>query len=208
MSKFVPPTFEAKSFNCPHCHAYAHQNWTRMIDGYHEIINNLYIVYCAHCKKYSLWLNKKMIYPESTGIQPPNADLNPEIIEDYIEAANIVNKSPRGSVALLRLAIQKLCKQLGEDGKNINDNIASLVKKGLPVTIQKALDIVRVVGNDAVHPGQIDLKDDSVIASRLFELINIIAYTMITQPKEIAALYETLPEDKRAGIEKRDNNSN
>lgn len=146
-----------------------------------------------------------MIFPESTGIQSPNADLNSEIIEDYLEAANIVNKSPRGSVALLRLAIQKLCKQLGEDGKNINDNIASLVKKGLPVTIQKALDIVRVVGNDAVHPGQIDLKDDSVIASKLFELINIIAYTMITQPKEIAALYETLPEDKRAGIERRDN---
>ncbi|TDA69316.1 DUF4145 domain-containing protein [Sulfuricurvum sp. IAE1] len=205
MSKFVSPAFELKSFNCPHCHAYAHQNWTSVINGFHNVVSNLRIVYCAHCGNYSLWLNKKMIFPESTGIQSPNADLNSEIIEDYLEAANIVNKSPRGSVALLRLAIQKLCKQLGEDGKNINDNIASLVKKGLPVTIQKALDIVRVVGNDAVHPGQIDLKDDSVIASKLFELINIIAYTMITQPKEIAALYETLPEDKRAGIERRDN---
>ncbi len=28
---------------------------------------------------------------------------------------------------------------------------------------------------------------------------------MITQPKEIEALYETLPEAKKAGIEKRDN---
>ena len=205
MHKIVPPSFESKSFNCPHCHAYAHQIWKSIIDGNHNFVNNLEIAYCSHCKKYSLWLNEKMIYPETTGIQPPNTDLEQGIIEDYLEASSIVNKSPRGAVALLRLAIQKLCKQLGEEGKNINNDIASLVKKGLPVTIQKALDIVRVVGNDAVHPGQIDLKDDQETANKLFDLINIIAHTMITQPKEIAALYETLPEAKKAGIEKRDN---
>ena len=146
-----------------------------------------------------------MVYPDSTGIQAPNIDLEQDIIDDYLEATNIVNKSPRGAVALLRLVIQKLCKQLGEEGKNINQDIASLVKKGLPITIQKALDIVRVVGNDAVHPGQIDLRDDQETAYKLFDLINIIAHTMITQPKEISALYETLPEAKKTGIEKRDN---
>ena len=151
MHKIVPPSYEAKSFNCPHCHAYAHQIWKAIIDGNHNFVQNLNIAYCSHCNKYSLWLNEKMIYPETTGIQPPNTDLEQEIIEDYLEASNIVNRSPRGAVALLRLAIQKLCKQLGEEGKNINNDIASLVKKGLPVTIQKALDIVRVIGNDAVH---------------------------------------------------------
>ncbi|WP_345977991.1 DUF4145 domain-containing protein [Sulfurimonas sp. HSL3-7] len=205
MHKIVPPSFNAKSFNCPHCHAYSHQIWRDIWDSTNTYVNGLNIVYCSHCKKYSLWLNEKMIYPETTGIQPPNTDLEQEIIDDYLEASSIVNKSPRGAVALLRLAIQKLCKQLGEEGKNINNDIASLVKKGLPVTIQKALDIVRVVGNDAVHPGQIDLKDDQEIANKLFDLINIIAHTMITQPKEIAALYETLPEAKKEGIEKRDN---
>ena len=157
MHRIVSPSFESKSFNCPHCHAYAHQIWKSIYDHHNNRVNNLEIAYCSHCKNFSLWLNEKMIYPETTGIQPPNTDLEQEIIEDYLEASNIVNKSPRGAVALLRLAIQKLCKQLGEEGKNINNDIASLVKKGLPVTIQKALDIVRVVGNDAVHPGQIDL---------------------------------------------------
>ena len=208
MHKIIPPSFETNSFNCPHCQAYAHQIWRSVLDNNSHFIGDLEIAYCSHCKKYSLWKDEKMIYPETTGIQPPNSDLEQEIIDDYLEAANIVNKSPRGAAALLRLAIQKLCKQLGEEGKNINKDIASLVKKGLPITIQKALDIVRVIGNDAVHPGQIDLKDNQEIANKLFELINIIAYTMITQPKEIEALYETLPEDKKAGIAIRDSNKN
>lgn len=204
MHKIVPPSYETTSFNCPNCHAYSHQIWRDTLNDQHNWINNLKIAYCSHCHKYSLWLDKKIIYPSTTGIQPPNNDLLQEIQDDYLEAANIVNKSPRGAVALLRLAIQKLCKQLGEDGKNINNDIASLVKKGLPPTIQQALDIVRVVGNDAVHPGQIDLKDNQEIANKLFELINIIAHVMITQPKEIAALYETLPEEKKEAIVTRD----
>lgn len=204
MHKAVPPSFETTSFNCPNCHAYSHQIWRDTLDNHNTWIKNLKIAYCSHCEKYSLWLNRKMIYPNSTGIALPNRDLEKDIQEDYLEAANIVNKSPRGAVALLRLAIQKLCKQLGEDGNNINNNIASLVQKGLPQTIQQALDIVRVVGNDAVHPGQIDLKDNQEMANKLFELINIIAHVMITQPKEIASLYETLPQEKKEAITIRD----
>ena len=204
MHKIVPPVFEERSFNCPHCNAYSHQRWKEILTSNHDWVDNLKIAYCSHCKMYSLWLNEKIIYPDSTGIQEPNNDLEDDIRDDYLEAASIVNKSPRGAVALLRLAIQKLCKQLGEDGRNINKDIASLVEKGLPATIQQALDIVRVIGNDAVHPGQIDLKDNQQVANKLFELINIIAHVMITQPKEISALYETLPEEKREAIKTRD----
>jgi len=52
--------------------------------------------------------------------------------------------------------------------------------------------------------GQIDLNDSKEIAYKLFELINIIAQTMITQPKEISNMYSSLPGDKLEGIEKRD----
>ncbi len=104
----------------------------------------------------------------------------------------------------MRLCIQKVCEQLGEKGKKIDDDIAALVKRGLPITVQQALDIVRVVGNNAVHPGQIDLKDDQDTAMSLFGLVNLIAQIMITQPKEVAALYGSLPPTSLDAIQRRD----
>ena len=65
------------------------------------------------------------------------------------------------------------------------------------------MDIVRVTGNDAVHPGQIDT-DDIKIVNKLFELINVIIEYMIALPKQVSSLYDTLPESKRDGITKRD----
>jgi hypothetical protein len=102
------------------------------------------------------------------------------------------------------LAIQKLCKELGESGQNINDDIASLVRKGLNPRVQKALDVVRVIGNNAVHPGQVDLRDDRKTAETLFGLVNLICEKMITEPKHVEAVYETLPEGARKAIEERD----
>lgn len=204
---FKAPVFEEESFNCPHCNAYSHQTWERICTPSkmrYEEIPDLMIAWCIHCGQYSIWLKDKMIYPEESGIQMPNPDLRDDIKADYNEARSIVNKSPRGAVALLRLCIQKLCEQLSQPGKNINDDIKKLVKEGLPPDIQRALDIVRVIGNDAVHPGQMDLKDDVETANKLFGLVNLIAQVMITQPKEIKQLYETLPETKRKAIEDRD----
>ena len=61
----------------------------------------------------------------------------------------------------------------------------NLVKKRLSLKVQQSLDIVRVIGNKAVHPGEIDFKDNAEIANKLFHLVNIIANEMITQPKDI-----------------------
>ncbi len=48
-------------------------------------------------------------------------------------------------------------KQLGNPGEDINADIAALVKDGLWADLlQRALDVVRVTGNEAVHPGQTD----------------------------------------------------
>ena len=146
-----------------------------------------------------------MVFPTSSPAPPPNADLPSDIQDDFNEARRIVTQSPRGASALLRLCVQKLCKHLGEDGCHINSDIATLVSKGLPVKVQQALDTVRVVGNNAVHPGQIDIKDDVDTASALFHLINVICEVMISQPKEVDALCQTLiPQTQRDAIAKRD----
>ncbi|MFC6788274.1 DUF4145 domain-containing protein [Methylobacterium komagatae] len=149
-------------------------------------------------------MDAKLIQPQSYNAPPANVDLDEDIKRNYAEAASIEQLSPKGAAALLRLCVQQLCKQLGESGKNINADIAELVKKGLPVEIQQALDVVRVVGNNAVHPGEIILEDQPDTVAALFTLLNAIADRMITQPKKIAALYAALPESVVAAIDKRD----
>lgn len=157
-----------------------------------------------NCKQHAVWMNGAMVYPVQSTAPLPNPDLPPEIATDYNEAREILQRSPRGAAALLRLAIQKLCIHVGEAGKNLNNDIAQLVKKGLRPPIQKALDVVRVIGNNAVHPGQIDLADDAPTAGTLFGLVNIISQQMITDPKDAEALYDALPASQREAIEKRD----
>ncbi len=145
-----------------------------------------------------------MVYPDLNNISEPNEDLNEEIKKGYLEAASILEKSPRGAAALLRLALQNLCLQLGEKGNDLNDDIANLVKKGLSVKIQQSLDILRVIGNNAVHPGTISIKDNKEIALALFELINLIAESMVSEPKRIESLYKKLPQSSIKQITERD----
>jgi hypothetical protein len=165
---------------------------------------NLHLTQCYNCKKLAVWVHDRLLFPPTKPGILPNPDLPDDVVADFEEARGIVDSSPRGAAALLRLCIQKLCLHLGEKGKNIDDDIASLVSKGLNPMVQQALDIVRVVGNEAVHPGTMDLKDDRDTALRLFELVNSIADQMISHPKNVKAMYSKLPETKRDAIAKRD----
>lgn len=82
-----------------------------------------------------------------------------------------------------------------------------MVKKGLSADVQKALDIVRIVGNESVHPGTIDIRDDPETAIRLIQLVNIIAQQMISNPKAINEFYYSLPATKLAAVAHRDKNT-
>jgi hypothetical protein len=145
-----------------------------------------------------------MLYPLTGNAPPPHPDLPDEIKADYAEARSIAGLSPRGAAALLRLAIDKLTTHLGASGRTVDDRIGDLVAKGLDDRVQQMLDSVRVVGNETVHPGQIDLRDDPNLAAWLFWLVNEIVEEMITKPNRVAAIYNSLPESKRLGIENRD----
>ena len=154
---------------------------------------------------------REVLYPFGDFTIPkPHLDMPNAIVKDYEEARQVFSSSPRSSAALLRLAVQKLCKELGGSGKNINDDIQFLVKEGLPSYIQQALDIVRIIGNEAVHPGEIDIDDTPEIARELFDILNEIIEEQISKPKkqaEIDKIYQNLPKNKLEGIKNRDKNN-
>ncbi|WP_207899548.1 DUF4145 domain-containing protein [Rhodovulum adriaticum] len=148
---------------------------------------------CASCHKVTVWVHDRIVFPQTGEAPAANPDMPDDIRRDYDEASTILDQSPRGAAALIRLAIQKLCKELGQPGKNINDDIGALVRGGLDPRVQQALDAVRVIGNSAVHPGQIDLRDDRATAETLFKLLNLIVDKTISEPKHVAEVYASLP---------------
>jgi hypothetical protein len=213
MADYEAPEHGKNGFNCPHCGAYAHQEWraTALADCgpgpgmTYAIEPNLDVAMCSRCDERSVWVGHHMVYPAASAGPLPNPDMPEEARADYEEARAILALSPRGACALLRLVVQKLCIALGEPGKDLNKDIGKLVaERGLLPGVQKALDSVRVIGNESVHPGELDMKDNQKVAAALFAVTNVIVERLISADKEIDALYALVPEGKRAGIEQRD----
>ena len=228
MEKIIAPDLKKSSYTCPHCNAIAGmERMAITMAWYNEFFSlgncrhfneytdaalyiflndddNMTLVTCRSCNMYHIWLGHEMIYPNISVLPAPVADMPEKVKEIYNEAKDIYSKSPRASAALLRLGLQILCSELGGKGKDINDDIKCLVEKGLPDRVQKALDSIRVIGNNAVHPGTIDINDKSEVAESLFKIINIIVEKMISEPKQIDEIYDLLPEGAKQAIKKRD----
>ena len=208
---YVAPARDNAAFNCPFCRVFAQQRWTTLVfqnaeSNFQSGDNRKFgSSECMHCHRHAIWHNKSLIHPRIIAAPAPNDDLPHEVVVDFEEARQIAELSPRGAAALLRLALQKLCELLGGQGKNLNDDIAWLVReKGLSKVIQQSLDSIRVIGNNAVHPGQLDLEDDLPTVTALFQLINLVADALITQPTHVQAVYDILPQAAKDAIAKRD----
>ena len=195
-----------------HCGVLAQQFWSNLITDLPSTRTggHTYAGYsqcrCRNCKTTSLWSDaeERCVDPVIGGGPRPHVEMPDDVKADYEEARRIVGQSPRGSCALLRLSVQKLCKDLGEPGENINADIKSLVEKGLPEEVQRAMDSLRVIGNNAVHPGEMDLTDDTETASALFNLLNFVVEEMIAKPKRRTGIFNNLPVSVREAIKKRD----
>jgi len=145
-----------------------------------------------------------MLLPMQSNVPTRHLDMPEDVAADYEEARAIAAVSPRAACALLRVAIERLCLALGAEGDSINAQIGFLVRQGLPVQIQQALDVVRVVGNNAVHPGKMDPEDVAEVSTSLFALVNLIVEDRITRPKMVAAVFDALPQGAKKAIERRD----
>lgn len=218
-------------FTCPFCGGLASHDWRYVEQEFSEgpmTVNedSRYVILakCQGCNKVSIWLTEELksilskstdyvgddtpetlLFPFTTPDLPKaNEDMPEDVKKIYDEACLVLKASPRSSAALSRLAIEKLVDHLEAEGRDLNSKIADLVSKGLPVQIQKMLDSVRVIGNNAVHPGEIDLSDNVQLASSLLKFINLIVENRISQLKKINEIYDNLPESNLESIERRD----
>jgi hypothetical protein len=206
-------------FTCPFndCRTFAVQHWgypSRTVVDYgggewayreNGTIPALIFSKCEACNREAIYIDGQIVLPAETDAPPPAVDMPKDCMPDYEEARSILPRSPRGSAALLRLVIQKLLPHLGSTKKTIDGAIGELVAAGkIKTQIQQALDTVRVIGNESVHPGEMDLRDDRDTALAIFRIVNLIVETEITEPKRLETLYASLPQSKLEGIAKRD----
>jgi hypothetical protein len=124
---------------------------------------NLHISNCHNCNGFSLWVSGLLVYPTKL-------DKTPELVdEDVEEAAVVLNKSPRGATALMRVCIQKLVPLLEENGKELNQRVSSLVRKGLEMEIQQAMDVLEVLRSDSAQLNPLESQADRETALRFLD---------------------------------------
>ena len=120
-----------------------------------------------------------------------------QIREDYLEARDLVTLSPRSACVLLRLCVEKICNEKVPGREDLNKKIRKMVEQGLDSRIEKSMDSIRVIGGQAVHPLEMDLKDDTHVATTLFRIVNYISEWAYTREKVINSIYDGLPDSKR-----------
>lgn len=206
--EYVPPEPNKEGFNCPHCQAFAQHKWSSVysINPDNDPIGLK--SRCVKCGGYTVWINEKLYYPKAANAPKAHDSMPKDVRRDFDEARLIVADSSRAAAALLRLAIERLVNNhLDAEGHTLNEKIGNLVEEGsVSSRIQKALDTVRVIGNNSVHPGEMDMDDDQEIATALFKITNTIVDETIAREEQIDEVYELLPEGPKQGIEDRDNN--
>lgn len=208
MQTLTPPTFRLNAFVCPFskCRAYAEQIWTPLLfkNGSGATVPHWQVSRCSRCSELALWLDQTLIYPRTRIGPEPLAQTPAPVLAIYEEAREVAGISRKSAAGLLRLALQMLLDELEPGDAAINTKIAALVRRGLDENVQRAMDILRVVGNESVHPGQIDLDADDELLLGLFALINLIVEQVIVRREQVDSLFSRLPKAKVEAIERRD----
>jgi len=207
---YVEPAVGAHAFTCPHCGVHAQHSQSL---GFLSSNNNLLpgphsrgqVRQCSACGDATVFLDGVKIYPARGSAPPAAEDMPGDVRTVYEEAAAVSAASPRAAAALLRTAVEVLVMQeLGGEGK-LFDAIGKLVRdEKIKPIVARALDIVRVTGNDAVHPGQIRDDDGQDMAADLFELVNLVVESAITEQRKLDGMFANLPERVRSAIAQRD----
>jgi hypothetical protein len=166
-------------------------------------VQNVSISYCFNCNEMCLWVYDQLVWPRREGCPEPKLHAPPSVRRESEEASQTLEASPRGAAALLRIAIEKLCKELGVSGETLKDDIELFVREDVDARVQKVLDAAQILESNAMHPGQIGLGEDRATAETLSGLVNLICEKMIMEPRHLQEVYTKVREGARTAMEQR-----
>ena len=195
------PCFEAESMFCPHCHVLTTMEWMKIhceITDDHPV--SFFSASCFACKQSSIWTkafcSEKMIYPSTSNAPNAAIDMPFDVYPLYEEARLVYTHSPRAAAALLRVCLEKLCNHIAGTENTIASNLKRLANlpNPLPPRLLQMAQFIRVIGNEAAHPGVIDFEENSDTVNALFEFINLLVENQITFPQKVDSLFQSQPD--------------
>ena len=192
-----PPRQPALATRCPWCGAREEQTGYAVVVGYDRRgagrapawwgigreAAGLRLSFCGECERYAVWRDTELLWPQRPDAPRALRDMPATVRADFDEALAVFERSPRAAAALLRLALRRLCRELGLPGRRIDDDLAALLRAGLPEPVVVSLREARAAGADAVPPGLLDERDGREVALALFTALNRIVDRLIVQPR-------------------------
>lgn len=174
------------------------------LDAYMKI--NVWV--CTYCRKTTL---VRVVYPESEEqfrderevqiIWPELAPRElPEQVPDpmrslYREASKAENAGAlRGAAALYRAAVEEFVRDLGAEGRNLEERIDALAEKGVDDDIVNDLHEARLTGNWSLHEG-IEFAADEI--ADVAQLISDAAEIVYVEPARREAMRQSRAERRR-----------
>src|SRR5262245_2484789 len=167
-------------------------------------VQNISISYCFNCNEICLWVVDQMVWPRCASGPEPKLHASPDVRPKTEEASHTLDASPRGAAALLRLATEKLCKELGDSDESSRPKITPLFQDEVDARVQKVLDAMRIIESNAIPPDDVGVGDDSrATAETLSGLVNLVCEKMIIEPRQLQALYAKVRDGAQGALEPR-----
>lgn len=201
----VGDTVSIDKFRCPFCKQRSIYRYTNLKD----LSDDAYVVRCGACVRGSIWIqapdSKKgknrtfnLVYPLVSVVDEPNPDMPEDVKVEYREASLVVVHSPKAAAALMRLALEKLLRSFEKSSCSLSSVIQKLERsQRISKKSAQLADILRITGNNAVHPGVMTLEDIEEVCTGLFVLLNRLVEELISIPKRDQELIKKLPEGQQ-----------
>ena len=118
----------------------------------------------------NLWGASGMLPMPAKGALPMSHKFPSGIRARYEDAHRV--SDPGSACLLLRAVCEDLCREKGIRGNGLHEMIGNLESAGAPPRLVKALDAIRVIGNNAAHGGK---RNYDLEKEQLLEVAHIIA---------------------------------